>query len=106
MKRKDRVWRPSPQISIASPCERGRTLRQIAAGAFSRPPIPLPLWTEHVVDSVRHGRLIPLIPTRAAKYSRSLNSFSQPYSLSGIGGVGGPLFDGSGGPGPPDSGVG
>ena len=39
-----RVWKPSPQISISSepPRTASATLRQIAAGAFSRPPRKVP----------------------------------------------------------------
>ena len=41
----ERVWAPSPQISmVRSPVASAwATLRQIAAGAFSRPPSQAPL---------------------------------------------------------------
>ena len=40
----ERVWFPSPQISIVGSlrCLASITLRQIAAGAFSRPPSQVP----------------------------------------------------------------
>ena len=58
---KVRVWWPSPQISISCLPERlaWMTLRQMAAGAFSRPPVAGAVWAVDVVkagDAAWSGR--------------------------------------------------
>ncbi len=61
-----RVWSPSPQMSMRmSPVSLASiTLRQMAAGAFSRPPSQVPMRTVDVVEAGDGG-----LQPRSAQYS-------------------------------------
>ena len=86
MNMKLRVCSPSPQISISWLPEicASATLRQIAAGAFSRPPVHVPcgpytLWYRAI-------RVVSPKSSVKCRHIRSLNSFSHPYPSSGSAG--------------------
>ena len=73
-----RVWWPLPQISISClPLSFASiTLRQIAAGAFSRPPSHVPLGAVDVVEAGDAGVQAEVF--WKWRHMRSLKSFSQP----------------------------
>src|SRR5205823_8275677 len=80
---KDRVWVPSPQISMSClPVTTAAiTLRQIAAGAFSRPPSHVP-WGPYTLWN-RAMRALSPKSSRKWRHMRSEKSFSHPYPSSG-----------------------
>src|SRR6187399_2185852 len=80
----ERVCWPSPHTSISPPSGVSAAFRHIAAGAFSFPPFHVPsgpkiLWKRAI-------RTFSPKFLEKARYKRSENNFSHPYSESGLAG--------------------